>query len=152
VSVPRRDGLTGVARSSIAPPLQGRGSRARFDDARLVSRRKWLIRSGSFGTWSLRVFFVSIPAMLCAGVADANVPSCLSRVGTLHGPGTLHLCPMPDAEYISQPLSLCPVDLHKVLTGCSTDAVTRYNALTRFYEQHGWAEHLAFVRSRLALL
>lgn len=66
--------------------------------------------------------------------------SCL-----MNGSGHLH-------EDFRQPMSLCPVDLHKLQTLCGFDVVSRYAGLQHFYLRCGLQQEADWVARRLIFI
>lgn len=56
------------------------------------------------------------------------------------------------SEDFRQPMSLCPVDLHKLQTLVGCDITTRYRNLLEFYLQHGMSHEADWVERRLNFL
>lgn len=55
-------------------------------------------------------------------------------------------------EDFSQPMSLCPVDLHKLQALCGFDVLQRYKDLLEFYKKHGYKEEQDWVTKRIAYI
>jgi len=53
------------------------------------------------------------------------------------------------AEDFSQPMSLCPVDLHKLQALCGFNVLERYSKLLAFYKKHSFKEEQDWVASRI---
>lgn len=56
------------------------------------------------------------------------------------------------AEDFSQPMSLCPVDLHKLQALCGFDVLQRYKDLLAFYKKHGFKEEQDWVTDRVVYI
>jgi len=56
------------------------------------------------------------------------------------------------AEDFSQPMSLCPVDLHKLQALCGFDVLQRYKDLLAFYKKHSFKEEQDWVTDRIAYI
>ena len=55
-------------------------------------------------------------------------------------------------EDFSQPMTLCPVDLHKLQTLCGFDVATRYAGLQTFFHQCGLQQEAEWVDRRLTFI
>lgn len=55
-------------------------------------------------------------------------------------------------EDFSQPMNLCPVDLHKLQALCGIDVLKRYKDLLVFYKRHGFKEEQDWVTDRIAYI
>ena len=55
-------------------------------------------------------------------------------------------------EDFSQPMSLCPVDLHKLQALCGFDVLQRYKDLLAFYKKHDFKEEQDWVINRIAYI
>ena len=56
------------------------------------------------------------------------------------------------SEDFSQPMTLCPVDLHKLQTLCGFDVAARYTGLERFFHRCGLREEAEWVGKRLPFI
>ena len=56
------------------------------------------------------------------------------------------------AEDFSQPMSLCPVDLHKLEALCGFSVLQRYEDLLAFYKKHGLKEEEDWVTNRITYI
>ena len=56
------------------------------------------------------------------------------------------------AEDFSQPMNLCPVDLHKLQALCGFDVLQRYKDLLVFYKRHAYKEEQDWVTDRITYI
>ncbi|XP_032234651.1 uncharacterized protein LOC5509827 isoform X2 [Nematostella vectensis] len=71
-----------------------------------------------------------------------GIDHCIWYACCMNGSGHL-------GEDFSQPIHLCPVDLHKVQKLCGFDVVLRYKGLLRFFREHRMEKEAEWVSRRL---
>ena len=74
-----------------------------------------------------------------------GVDHCIWYECCMNGSGHL-------SEDFRQPMFLCPVDLRKLQTLCGFDVATRYQAMKKFFDEHGFVEESKWLHKRLEYL
>ncbi len=55
-------------------------------------------------------------------------------------------------EDFTQPIYLCPVDLHKLRMLCGFDIIARYEGLLAFYQTHHMTDEAQWMQAQLLML